>query len=69
MFFLLGGDLGLFTPMFPLIFMFRGLKTLFLEFFDLAEVEPIEEERSWLFTGTPCVFLVFLVKQKNSYSV
>ncbi len=46
MFFLFGGDLGLFTPIFPFIFMFLGLNTLFLEFLDLADVEPIEDERS-----------------------
>lgn len=50
--------------------MLRGLSRLFFEFFDFAEVEPMEEERSWLFgDATPCVFLVFLVKQKKSYSV
>jgi hypothetical protein len=40
-----GGDLGLFSPLPALSFILRGLSKLFL-FLDLAEVEPIEEDRS-----------------------
>lgn len=70
MFFRLGGDLGLFNPLLTFIFMFRGLRILFFEFLDLAEVEPIEDDLNWLFgEPTPCVFFVFLVKQKKSSSV
>ncbi len=70
MFFLFGGDFGLFKPLLAFIFMPRGLKILFFEFFDLAEFEPIDDDRNWLFSdATPWVFFVFLVKQKKSYSV
>jgi hypothetical protein len=46
MFFLFGGDFGLFKPLLAFIFMPRGLKILFFEFFDLAEFEPIDDDRN-----------------------
>lgn len=45
MFLRFGGDFGLLSPLLSLIFMARGLSMLFLDF-DLAEVEPMEVERS-----------------------
>lgn len=54
-----------------LIFIFLGLKMLFfLLFLDFEVLEWIELDLSWLLEAVcPCVFLVFLEKQKNSYSV
>jgi len=64
------GDLAGFWAV-CLIFIGQGLRTLlFFEFLDFADVEPIECDLNWLFgEATPYIFLVFLLKQKNSYSV
>lgn len=46
MFFRFGGDFGLLRPLVAFIFIVRGLRILFLEFFDLTDVEPMEDDRS-----------------------
>jgi hypothetical protein len=45
MFLRFGGDFGLLSPLLSLTFIALGLRMLFLDL-DLADVEPIEEERS-----------------------
>ena len=71
MFFRFGGDfMCLFTVgEFTFSFIFRGLILFNLLFFDL--LEPIDVDLTWELgvPNTPCVFLVFFVKQKNNSSV